>query len=127
MASRPTLCAICFVDPKTGQRGTNATTRICDSCKRDTINGVRVNEDWIEDDSRLESAGREDDVAADAKTNWSISLQELAECPIRTETELQVAIIDVFACGLVVDLPYFDTQGRRRGSRPASSSSPNKT
>ena len=37
------LCAVCSVDPATGQRGTNATTRICPKCRRDP-----ANVDWIE-------------------------------------------------------------------------------
>jgi len=110
------MCAICFVDPTTSRRGTNATTRICDACRKETINGVRVNQDWVEDDAR-ESIGREADVAVDAKMDSSISLQQLAERRIRTETEVQIAIIELFARGLVVKLPYVDRLGRRRGLR----------
>jgi excisionase family DNA binding protein len=36
-------CAICWVNPKTGRAGTNSTTRICASCKRDP-----ANVDWVE-------------------------------------------------------------------------------
>ena len=37
------MCAICWVDPQTGERGTNATTRICQKCRMDP-----VNVDWVE-------------------------------------------------------------------------------
>ena len=37
------LCAVCSMDPQTGQRGTNATTRICPKCRRDP-----ANIDWVE-------------------------------------------------------------------------------
>jgi excisionase family DNA binding protein len=37
------LCAICFVDPETGKRGTNATNRICPKCRLDP-----ANVDWTE-------------------------------------------------------------------------------
>lgn len=37
------MCAVCWVDPGTGERGTNATTRICPSCRMDP-----ANVDWIE-------------------------------------------------------------------------------
>ena len=36
-------CAICFVDPETGKRGTNATNRICPKCRLDP-----ANVDWTE-------------------------------------------------------------------------------
>src|SRR5689334_6796573 len=31
-------CAVCWVDPATGKRGTNATTRLCAKCKLDPTN-----------------------------------------------------------------------------------------
>lgn len=37
------LCAICSIDPDTGERGTNATTRICPKCRTDP-----ANIDWVE-------------------------------------------------------------------------------
>ncbi len=40
--SRP-LCAVCSIDPVTGTRGTNVTTRICPKCRIDP-----ANIDWIE-------------------------------------------------------------------------------
>ena len=41
--SRARLCAICSIDPDTGARGTNRTTRICPACRADP-----ANVDWIE-------------------------------------------------------------------------------
>jgi excisionase family DNA binding protein len=41
--SRNRKCAICSVDPSTGTRGTNVTTRICPACRADP-----ANVDWIE-------------------------------------------------------------------------------
>ena len=37
------MCAVCWVDPQTGARGTNETTRICPSCRMDP-----ANVDWFE-------------------------------------------------------------------------------
>jgi excisionase family DNA binding protein len=37
------MCAICSIDPTTGTRGTNATTRICPACRADP-----ANIDWVE-------------------------------------------------------------------------------
>jgi excisionase family DNA binding protein len=37
------MCAICWVDPETGRRGSNSTTRICLSCRVDP-----ANIDWVE-------------------------------------------------------------------------------
>jgi excisionase family DNA binding protein len=37
------MCAICWVNPETGERGTNSTTRICPACRADP-----ANVDWIE-------------------------------------------------------------------------------
>ena len=48
------LCAICSIDPETGHRGTNATTRICPKCRLDP-----ANVDWVESpDDRPASAGQ---------------------------------------------------------------------
>ena len=41
--SRGRMCAICSIDPSTGKRGTNVTTRICPACRTDP-----ANVDWIE-------------------------------------------------------------------------------
>lgn len=37
------MCAICWVDPDSGERGTNLTTRICRACRADP-----ANVDWVE-------------------------------------------------------------------------------
>ena len=48
------MCAVCSVDPATGRRGTNATTRICPRCRIDP-----ANVDWSESpDDRFASSGR---------------------------------------------------------------------
>jgi hypothetical protein len=39
-------CAICWVDPDTGRRGTNDTTWICHDCRKHKIGGKYVNEGW---------------------------------------------------------------------------------
>lgn len=45
------MCAICWVDPVTKQRGTNNTTNICPECR-----ALPENEDWA-DGSALEVRG----------------------------------------------------------------------
>jgi hypothetical protein len=36
--ARAVPCAVCYVDPKTGRRGTNQLTQLCDECRRDPVN-----------------------------------------------------------------------------------------
>lgn len=43
MSRKQPMCAICWVDPQTGARGTNETTRICPKCRMDP-----ANVDWFE-------------------------------------------------------------------------------
>ena len=42
-------CAICWIDPETGQRGTNETTKLCRKCRTDPANADWVEEAAIED------------------------------------------------------------------------------
>jgi transposase len=87
------LCAVCYVDPKTGCRGTNQTTQLCDSCRRDP-----VNTGWSEAWQRVESVADIDKAARKARGTGHDEPQTLATIdgvPIKpaTERERQILIL----------------------------------
>jgi hypothetical protein len=49
--AKAVLCAVCYVDPKTGLLGTNQTTQLCDECRRDPVNAG-----WSETWQRVDTA-----------------------------------------------------------------------
>lgn len=101
------MCAICYVDPKTGRWGTNQTNHVCRKCRNERIHGVCVNVDWVEGEELL---GGDADVAETAAQGDGVATV--------ANSDLRAMIVDLFVRGLVIRVPFLDKRGRRRGLQP---------
>jgi hypothetical protein len=91
-------CAICSVDPKTGQRGTNQTTELCEECRRDPANAG-----WSEKWPSIDLSDQLDAAAIQLENNGIIvaprSFAEIEGRPIKPATKLEKKILLLFVSG----------------------------
>jgi hypothetical protein len=88
------MCAICYVDPKTGRRGTDRTTRLCDACRRDPANAG-----WSETWEGVDTTA---DVVAAARPRGGEPQRSLATVegrPLKPATERERKILLLLAFG----------------------------
>lgn len=97
-------CAVCYVDPTTGRRGTNETTQLCRACAADPLNSGWV-ETWED---------TEEGVSARAA---GAGLAAAMEQRPRTPSELEAAINELVSRGVDELVVIKDKQDRKRGTR----------
>jgi hypothetical protein len=84
-------CAICSLDAKTGRRGTDRVTRLCEACLRDPANA-----DWVQSWRMTDTVSDTEKAARPARRNQPFVPQTLATVegrPLKPATDLERQIL----------------------------------
>jgi hypothetical protein len=113
---RNVLCAVCWVDPETGQRGTNATTKLCDTCRSDPMN-AGWSEQWegLDITADAEAAARRTHAQGGFSFVAPRTLAEVDGRPPKPPTERERRILELLVHGESTAVERHDRRGRYRG------------